>query len=58
MKLHKVYTSLEGVKSRVGIPDLVLVMYLKFEDPIENRLRHFYCDIEEFDRRVTKDDFT
>ena len=58
MKLHKVYTSLGGIKERVGIPDLVLVMYLKFEVPIENRLRHFYSDVEEFNRRVTKDDFT
>ena len=58
MKLHKVYTSWDGVKTRVGIPDLVLVMYLKFENSIRNRLRHFYSDVEEFNRRVTKDDFT
>ena len=58
MKLHKVYTSREGVKSRVGIPDLVLVMYFEFENSIRNRLRHFYSNIKEFNRRVTKDDFT
>ena len=58
MKLHKVYTSREGVKSRVGIPDLVLVMYFEFENPERNKLRRFYSSVKEFDRRVTKDDFT
>ena len=60
MKLHKVYTSskAEGIKTRVGIPNLVLAMYRKFNDPRKNRLRYFYSDVEEFDRRVTKDDFT
>ena len=58
MKLHKVYTSRDGVKTRVGIPDLVLVMYFEFETPIRNRLRQFYSSVKEFDRRVTKDDFT
>ena len=58
MKLHKVYTSRDGVKTRVGIPDLVLVMYFEFKPPIRNRLRQFYSSVKEFDRRVTKDDFT
>ena len=58
MKLHKVYTSRDGVKTRVGIPDLVLVMYFKYETPRRNRLRKFYSSVKEFDRRVTKDDFT
>ena len=58
MKLHKVYTCKNGINIRVGIPELVLVMYFKYKDPIRNRLRHFYSDVEEFDRRVTKDDFT
>ena len=58
MKLHKVYTSRDGVKTRVGIPDLVLVMYFTFENHTRNRLRHFYSNVEEFNRRVTKDDFT
>ena len=58
MKLHKVYTSLGGIKQRVGIPDLVLVMYRKFENPESNKLRKFHSSIKEFDRRVTKDDFT
>ena len=58
MKLHKVYTSLGGIKQRVGIPDLVLVMYRKFENHTRNRLRKFYSSIKEFDKRVTKDDFT
>ena len=58
MKLHRVYTSWKGVKTRVGIPDLVLVMYFTFEKPERNRLRRFYSSVEEFDRRVTKDDFT
>ena len=58
MKLHKVYTSRDGVKTRVGIPDLVLVLYFKFETTIRNRLRRFYSNVKEFDRRVTKDDFT
>ena len=58
MKLHKVYTSLGGIKQRVGIPDLVLVMYRKFEDPESNKLRKFHSSIKEFDKRVTKDDFT
>ena len=58
MKLHKVYTSRDGVKTRVGIPDLVLVMYFEFEAPARNRLRRFYSSVKEFDRRVTKDDFT
>ena len=56
MKLHKVYTCKSGIKSRVGIPDLVLVMY--FEAPARNKLRQFYSNVKEFDRRVTKDDFT
>ena len=58
MKLHKVYTSLGGIKARVGIPDLVLVMYFEFGAPARNRLRKFYSSVKEFDRRVTKDDFT
>ena len=58
MKLHKVYTCKSGVKSRIGIPDLVLVMYFEFKVPARNMLRQFYSDVEEFDRRVTKDDFT
>ena len=58
MKLHKVYTSRDGVKTRVGIPDLVLVMYFEFKTPVRNRLRQFYSSVIEFDRRVTKDDFT
>ena len=58
MKLHKVYTSLGGIKARVGIPDLVLVMYRKFEDPESNKLRKFHSSIKEFNKRVTKDDFT
>ena len=58
MKLHKVYTSLGGIKERVGIPDLVLVMYFEFETPARNRLRRFYSNVEDFNRRVTKDDFT
>ena len=58
MKLHKVYTSLGGIKQRVGIPDLVLVMYRKFENPESNKLRKFHSSIKEFDKRVTKDDFT
>ena len=58
MKLHKVYTSLAGIKERVGIPDLTLVMYLKFKCLTRNRLRKFYSSVKEFDRRVTKDDFT
>ena len=58
MKLHKVYTSRDGTRTRVGIPDLVLVMYFEFETPIRNRLRQFYSSVKEFDRRVTKDDFT
>ena len=58
MKLHKVYTSKGGIKSRVGIPDLVLVMYFEFEAPARNKLRQFYSNVKEFDRRVTKDDFT
>jgi len=60
MKLHKVYTSskAEGIKTRVGIPNLVLVMYRKFIDPEKNRLRRFHSSVEEFDKKVTKDDFT
>ena len=58
MTLLKVYTSLGGIKQRVGIPDLVLVMYRKFEDPESNKLRKFHSSIKEFDKRVTKDDFT
>ena len=58
MKLHKVYTSLGGIKQRVGIPDLVLVMYFKCENHTRNRLRKFYSSVKEFDKRVTKDDFT
>ena len=58
MKLHKVYTCKSGIKSRVGIPDLVLVMYFEFEAPARNKLRQFYSNVKEFDRRVTKDDFT
>ena len=58
MKLHKVYTSLGGIKQRVGIPDLVLVMYRKFENPESNKLRKFHSSVKEFDKRVTKDDFT
>ena len=58
MKLHKVYTSRYSARTRVGIPDLALVMYFEFENSIRNRLRHFYSNVEEFDRRVTKDDFT
>ena len=60
MKLHKVYTSSkgEGVKARVGIPNLVLVMYRKFNDPVKNRLRRFHSDVRELDKRVTKNDFT
>ena len=58
MKLHKVYTSLEGIEQRVGIPDLVLVMYRKFKDPTKNKLRRFYSYVRELDRRITKDDFT
>ena len=58
MKLYEVYTSRDGVKTRIGIPELVLVMYFKFETPIKNRLRRFYSNVEEFNRRVTKDDFT
>ena len=58
MKLHKVYTSSEGIEQRVGIPNLVLVMYHKFNDPRKNRLRRFYSDVRELDVRITKDDFT
>ena len=58
MKLYKVYTSRDGARTRVGIPDLVLVMYFEFETPIRNRLQQFYSSVKEFDRRVTKDDFT
>ena len=58
MKLHKVYTSLGGIKTRVGIPDLALVMYFKFEAPASNRLRKFYSSVKEFDKRVSRDDFT
>ena len=58
MKLHKVYTSRDGARTRVGIPDLVLVMYFEFEAPARNKLRQFYSNVKEFDRRVTKDDFT
>ena len=58
MKLHKVYTSSGGIEQRVGIPDLVLVMYRNLRPPERNRLRYFYSDVEEFDKRVTKDDFT
>lgn len=58
MKLHKVYTSRSGIEQRVGIPTLALVMYRKFNDHIRNRLRRFYSDVRELDRRVTKDDFT
>lgn len=58
MKLHKVYTGLEGIEQRVGIPNLVLVMYRKFKDPTKNKLRRFYSDVRELDRRVTKNDFT
>ena len=58
MKLYEVYTSRGGLETRVGIPELVLVMYFKYEVPIRNRLRHFYSSVKEFDRRVTKDDFT
>ena len=58
MKLHKVYTSLEGIEQRVGIPNLALVMYRKFKDPTKNKLRSFYGSVKEFDIRVTKDDFT
>ena len=58
MKLYKVYTSQEGTKTRVGIPDLVLVMYFEFKVPARNKLRQFYSSVKEFDRRVTKDDFT
>ena len=58
MKLHKVYTSLAGIKVRVGIPDLTLVMYFKFDCPTRNKLRKFYSSVKEFNRRVTKYDFT
>ena len=58
MKLYEVYTSRGGVKTRVGIPDLVLVMYFTFENHTRNSLRRFYSNVEEFNRRVTKDDFT
>ena len=59
MKLHKVYTCKSGIKARVGIPDLVLVMYFsKHGISSRNRLREFYSSIKEFDKRVTKNDFT
>lgn len=58
MKLHKVYTGQLGVEHRIGIPDLALVKYHKFKIPERNRLRRFYSDVEKFDIRVTKDDFT
>ena len=58
MKLHKVYTSRSGIETRVGIPDLVLVMYFTFKFPARNRLRKFHSSVKEFDKRVTKDDFT
>ena len=58
MKLHKVYTSHYSARTRVGIPELVLIMYFEFKPPIRNRLRRFYSNVEEFNRRVTKDDFT
>ena len=58
MKLHKVYTSRYSSRTRVGIPELVLVMYFESGTPIRNRLRQFYSSVKEFDRRVTKDDFT
>ena len=58
MKLHKVYTCKSGIKVRVGIPELVLVMYFEYKDLMRSRLRYFYSDVKEFDRRVTKDDFT
>ena len=58
MKLHKVYTSRGGIETRIGIPDLVLVMYFKHGISSRNKLREFYSSIKEFDKRVTKDDFT
>ena len=59
MKLHKVYTSRGSIETRIGIPNLVLVMYFfKHGISSRNRLRKFYSSIKEFDKRVTKDDFT
>ena len=58
MKLHKVYTCQLGVEQIIDIPDLALVKYHKFKNPERNRLRRFYKNVEEFDTRVTKDDFT
>ena len=57
MKLHKVYTSRGDTRTKVGIPDLILVMYFIFGNTIEGRLRKFHSSVEEFDTRVTKEDF-